>query len=172
MNQRIALVIGAIVVLAVGILVGRDLQRSEQRANSPSLGVGTTVTTNAGRSDGSQQQATPTIRLGPNYGPEKSCAEGGCTVYGPCPNDVPPVSHWECTGSITQEEFDTYIKPQLDAQAREDTREAIRLWAEQTGGHLAPEEAESSYCSILLDDSRTADLHSECMEKLTGIVGE
>ncbi len=35
---------------------------------------------------------------GPDYG-KKSCAEGGCTVWGPCPNgtDHPPVSHWVCT---------------------------------------------------------------------------
>jgi hypothetical protein len=33
-----------------------------------------------------------------DYG-TKSCAEGGCTVWGPCPEgpDHPPVSHWICT---------------------------------------------------------------------------
>jgi hypothetical protein len=32
----------------------------------------------------------------PGYG-TKSCAEGGCTVHGPCPNGVPPASHYDCT---------------------------------------------------------------------------
>lgn len=34
---------------------------------------------------------------GPDYG-KVSCAEGGCEVSGPCPNNVPPVSHFTCTG--------------------------------------------------------------------------
>jgi hypothetical protein len=30
---------------------------------------------------------------------KESCAEGGCTVWGPCPegSDHPPASHWICT---------------------------------------------------------------------------
>lgn len=34
---------------------------------------------------------------GPDYG-KVSCAEGGCEVSGPCPDNVPPVSHFTCTG--------------------------------------------------------------------------
>ena len=40
-----------------------------------------------------------------DYG-TKSCAEGGCTVWGPCPEgpDHPPVSHWICTSTTKSAE--------------------------------------------------------------------
>jgi hypothetical protein len=113
----IYVVIGALLLLAVGVLIGLELQSS------------------------SGQQAAPTTSTGPNYG-KVSCAAGGCTVWGPCPNDVPPQSHWNCTGSITQEEFDQHIQPQLDAEARQNGEKAVRLWREQNGGPLTPRAAE------------------------------
>src|SRR5512132_3375907 len=122
MKARVAPVIAALVLVvgAVGVLAGRDLERSGQRA-------------------------VPTTSTGPNYG-KVSCAAGGCEVWGPCPNGVPPVSHWSCTEAITQQEFDAHIRPQLNAEARRNAETAIRSWVEQNGGPLDPSVAED-YCS-------------------------
>jgi hypothetical protein len=109
-------VIGALLLLAAGVLIGRELQPSAQ-------------------------QAAPTTSTGPNYG-KVSCAAGGCTVWGPCVNGAPPQSHWSCTETVTQKEFDQHIQPQLDAEARQNAEKAIRLWREQNGGPLTPQAAE------------------------------
>jgi hypothetical protein len=136
--------IGVLLVLVVGVLIGRDLQRSSERA------------------------AVPTTSTGPNYG-KVSCAAGGCTVWGPCPNGVPPMSHWSCTGNITQQEYDAHIQPQLDAQARKNVEQAIQARVEQNGGPLDPTTAEE-YCSTLWDDPDLSKVMSvaECVDRATG----
>ena len=80
------------------------------------------------------------------------------------------MSHWECSGSISQEEFDAQIQPQLDAEARNTGMRVIQQWVNETGGHLNASEAEF-YCSTFLDNPKLADLYPECMSRLTGVVG-
>jgi hypothetical protein len=143
--KTVYIVIGALLVLVVGVLIGRELQPSEEEA-----------------------APAPTTSTGPNYG-KVSCAAGGCTVWGPCPNDVPPQSHWSCTETVTQKEFDQHIQPQLDAQARKSIEQAIQTWIEQNGGPLDPTTAEE-YCSTLWDDPDLSKIMSvaECVDRATG----
>jgi hypothetical protein len=134
-------VVGILLVLVAGVLIGRELE-------------------------GNSGQTVPTTSTGPNYG-KVSCAAGGCTVWGPCPNGVPPASHWNCTGSITQAEFDARIQPQLDAQARQNTEKAIQGWIEQNGGPLTPQAAEELCASALGWDDPHMTV-AECVNLATG----
>jgi hypothetical protein len=133
-------VIGALLLLAGGVLIGRELQPSEQ-------------------------QAAPTTSTGPNYG-KVSCAAGGCTVWGPCANDVPPQSHWNCTETITRQEFDQHIQPQLDAEARQSAERAIRSWREQNGGPLTPQAAEE-LCAASFGREDPHMTVAECVDRAT-----
>ena len=97
--KSIYVVIGALLLLllAVGVLIGLELQPSEQHP--------------------SEQQAAPTTSLHPNYG-KASGAEGGATIYGPCVNGHPPASHWICTSSVTPEEFAPLARQMVEEQIR------------------------------------------------------
>jgi hypothetical protein len=100
--KSIYVVIGALLLLllGVGVLIGLELQPSEQQA-APTT----------------EQQAAPTTSLHPNYG-KASGAEGGATVYGPCVNGHPPASHWICTSSVTPEEFAPLARQMVEEQIR------------------------------------------------------
>jgi len=52
----------------------------------------------------------------PGYG-TKSCAEGGCTVHGPCPGGVPPISHYDCTTTTLDPEVACAQEIKADAEA-------------------------------------------------------